>query len=459
MLAAQNEMKREPLIVGLLFFLAPFVTLVAPLATVSALILLSVATIALTLYHGQSAKELFRFDLGLVLFAVAVGYLLINSMWSLDQPRALGKVAWSAMIVVMTYGAARAICTWNERMIRRAAIAFVAGVLAGTVFILVQVATDQALTRLLYNVLPATRPDRLKGIVVEDGQVVSLSGFELNRNVAVMLLAFWPALLCLTRLADVSRRALLIGILCLSVVGAATLSEHETSQIGLIVSALVFLLARFWPTITRRSVLVAWCLAFVLVVPLSTLAFKAQLHQAEWLPFSAKARIVLWAYRADHIPESPFLGIGVSSTPKLRKSDSSPPPLEMPAGFEQRWQPGWHAHNGFLEAWFELGAVGVILLLAAGAAVIAYISRLNGAAQPFILAQFVAYFVVAAFGWGAWQSWLMALPGLAAIYAALAVSVAGRAKPCEEPAASPDKPRSPLARAKPLDLSAPFPIL
>jgi hypothetical protein len=44
--------------------------------------------------------------------------------------------------------------------------------------------------------------------------------------------------------------------------------------------------------------------------------------------------------------------------------------------------------------------------------------------QPFVLAQFAAFFVMAAFSWGMWQSWLMALTGLAALYAALAVSLA-----------------------------------
>ena len=66
----------------------------------------------------------------------------------------------------------------------------------------------------------------------------------------------------------------------------------------------------------------------------------------------------------------------------------------------------------------------MILLLAAGCAVIGYIGRLSPAIQPFMLAQFAAFFVMAAFSWGMWQSWLMALTGLAALYAALAASFA-----------------------------------
>ena len=84
------------------------------------------------------------------------------------------------------------------------------------------------------------------------------------------------------------------------------------------------------------------------------------------------------------------------------------------------WGKGPHAHNGFLQAWYELGAVGAGLLLAAGLGVLWSIARLPAAAQPYVLAQFAAYLVIAAFAWGIWQSWLMAMTGLAPIYAMMA---------------------------------------
>ena len=93
------------------------------------------------------------------------------------------------------------------------------------------------------------------------------------------------------------------------------------------------------------------------------------------------------------------------------------------------WKTGPHSHNEFLQTWYELGAVGAILLLATGCAVILSIGRLSPAIQPFMLAQFAGFFVMAAFSWGMWQSWLMALPGLAVLYAALAASFATAAQP------------------------------
>jgi hypothetical protein len=67
---AKFTLRRESAIVSLLLFLAPFITLLAPLTTVPALILLSAGCVGIAFVHGQSPRELFRFNLGLALFTV-----------------------------------------------------------------------------------------------------------------------------------------------------------------------------------------------------------------------------------------------------------------------------------------------------------------------------------------------------------------------------------------------------
>jgi len=66
-------------------------------------------------------------------------------------------------------------------------------------FILVELATQDLPLRLLYNDLPITRPDGTKRLVIHDVQIVKIAANALNRNVAVMLLMLWSALLCLSR--------------------------------------------------------------------------------------------------------------------------------------------------------------------------------------------------------------------------------------------------------------------
>ena len=99
------------------------------------------------------------------------------------------------------------------------------------------------------------------------------------------------------------------------------------------------------------------------------------------------------------------------------------------------WKAGPHSHNVFLQTWYELGAIGAFLFLLAGCGVIGLIARLPAAAQSFILAQFATFFAIAAFSWGVWQSWLMALTGLAPIYAALAGNFARAKVPLAQGAA------------------------
>jgi O-antigen ligase len=434
--------RREPAIIRLLFFLAPVITLVIPLTTVAALILLAIATVTLAVLHGRSLKELVRFDLGLALFAVAVAYLLVNATWSLEPSKAYGKAAWFALATLMTFATCRALSTWDKPAIRTAAIAFLCGVLAGAAVVLIEIVTELALTRALFNVFPSTRPDSVKSLVIRDGEVIAINTFELNRNVAVLLLALWPALLCLSGLKEARWRPAAAGALCLTVTVAVGLSNHESSKLGLLVSAITFLVAWLWPNVARRGLLAAWCLVFALVVPLSTFALKAELHKAEWLPMSAQARIILWAFTADKVADAPLLGIGLGSQRVLDKKQPHPELAPKPEGYVFGWRGGAHAHNEFLQTWYELGAIGVLLLLAAGCGVIASIGRLSAAAQPFILAHFAAFFAIAALSWGMWQSWLIAATGLAAVYAAMAA----RAAEVQAPAAEEGRDR---ARARP----------
>jgi O-antigen ligase len=172
----------------------------------------------------------------------------------------------------------------------------------------------------------------------------------------------------------------------------------------------------------RRAIWIGWCLAFLLVVPLALAAFKAQLHEAEWLQFSAKARIILWAYTAEQIPKAPILGIGLTSTRKMDLNPETRLEAIKPKGYVYAWRAGPHAHNEFLQTWYELGAIGVVLLMVAGSSVILSVRRLPVPTQAYVLAQITAFVMIAAFAWGMWQSWLMALTGLTALYAALAVN-------------------------------------
>jgi O-antigen ligase len=98
------------------------------------------------------------------------------------------------------------------------------------------------------------------------------------------------------------------------------------------------------------------------------------------------------------------------------------------------WRAGSHAHNAFLQTWYELGAFGVILFVVTGSAVILSLGAIPRGAQRFALAHVAAFFAIIAFAWGMWQGWLMALTGLSALYVTLAVNVYRVSEPKSEAA-------------------------
>ena len=77
---------------------------------------------------------------------------------------------------------------------------------------------------------------------------------------------------------------------------------------------------------------------------------------------------------------------------------------------------GQHAHNFFLQTWYELGVVGAILFAVAGVVLILRISHLPLEAQSFAAALFATVATSSAFAWSLWQTWLCCLIGLLILY-------------------------------------------
>jgi len=135
---------------------------------------------------------------------------------------------------------------------------------------------------------------------------------------------------------------------------------------------------------------------------------------AEWLPDSFRARIIIWEYTAERVFDHPWIGVGANSTRVLKELDTAET-AEWPEGFIYPRTIGWHAHDLFLQAWFELGGIGAFLIAFAGAMVALRISLLQVEAQRFAAASFATFMAIAAFGWGMWQTWFLSSAALSLI--------------------------------------------
>ncbi len=350
--------------------------------------------------------------------AVLITYLVWSAGWALDQSAALSKSAGLAVIAVLAAIAFAGIQQLDASATRRAAKIFLFGAAAGAAFVTIEFASGQAITRALFNMLPILRPEVGKDVAVDGDRVVQIARYELNRNVAMLVLLLWPSLAVLLQGRERWRIWVGAAAVALTVLLAFS-SEHESSMIAIGVSTVVMGLALWRRRLVGYAMMVAWCLAFLLVIPASLLAYqKAELHHAPWLPTTAQARIIIWGYTAEQVAKNPILGIGVRST-RVLDADLSPT-AERAEGDVFARRPGRHAHNLFLQSWFELGLIGVVLVMGFGVLILRRLVNLPNELQPFACALFAAFMVIACFAWGMWQTWLLAAYALSALYLALA---------------------------------------
>ena len=405
------------LILPALFFLSPFVTAAVPRLTWLFVALIAISVGVRAWRQGVAWRSLVPLDAVSIAAALVALYVSISALWAADPSAGFAKAALLWGLVLLTVAASTALAALDERQLRLAALGFAAGAALGAIYVLFEMLTGAAITRAAMNVVPALRPDKLKHIgMSHHGYVKRISLSELNQNVTIVMLSLWPAISVLALVANKPRRTLLLTLLFVITGLAVLLSEHQSSQIALVLSLLTFLLAWKWRTAVIRTLAGLWCLTFALVLPFDFAAYNAGWHMATWLPDSARARIILWEYTAEHVLEQPWLGIGVDSTHSLNRRGQ----FDQPQGFIFPRSSGEHAHDFFLQTWYELGVVGAILLALAGAAIALRMLRLPKDIQPFAAASFAAFFGIAAFAWSMWQTWFMCAIGLLIFYVCIA---------------------------------------
>jgi O-antigen ligase len=166
-----------------------------------------------------------------------------------------------------------------------------------------------------------------------------------------------------------------------------------------------------------------WCAATLLVVPIAKELYARGLHLNSPIPLSGKQRIVLWGYTAEQVGKRPLLGIGIASTKKLDERNVA---AEKPAGYPYPRKTGPHAHNIYLQTWYELGATGAVLLLVFGLSMIAAITTLPERFRPYAAAAFASAATMGAFTWSMWQAWFMGLFALTLMVILLGAEFARR---------------------------------
>lgn len=348
------------------------------------------------------------------------GYMAISIVLSLDRIDALGKTVLFFGLAGAVAVAAAGFGRSDGSRLKDLGRAALTGFSLAIALLFLEEISGHAVKNGLYKVLPVLKPDAKHVSPVADGVVGA--AYLTNRSIAMMTVMLGPMLLTAWHVLDGwARAAAMLGLPAI-VLATALASQHESSQLGLIAAGAVLIVGLLRWRLAFWLVVVAWVAANALVVPAVKGLYAMNLHLAPSIPFSAKARVILWNYTAEQVPRHLLLGVGLSSTRVLDDRRSRNAPTLPGHVYPQRTGP--HAHNIYLQTWYELGVVGVILFTTLGLALIAAMSRLADASRPYALATFTGTATIGAFSWGLWQPWFMAMFAVAALLVVLADAIA-----------------------------------
>lgn len=235
-----------------------------------------------------------------------------------------------------------------------------------------------------------------------------------NRPAVVLAVWIWPILLyCRLTLFKKSKVAFSVVTASLLVLVAYAIfqTKSETAQAAIVISGVCFVLASLNLTWTRRF-LGSGIILVLLTFPLLThQIYEKYGHEAEFLPFSSKHRLVIWSYTSELVQAKPFSGRGLRAAHSGElidlDTDGNAKRIQLT---EDRYVPrliAHHPHNMALQIWLEFGLFGVAFAVALIALFFRFLGTLAASIQRFALSSVAAFTVSCLVGYGLWQTWLL----------------------------------------------------
>ena len=324
-----------------------------------------------------------------VVLLLALLWAAVSATWSPWRPKhsedaAILKLAfelplyWSAVC-----GARRA-----APGLQRLALRILAWSLAGLgVLLLAEAATGGAIYRTLHEAFyEPIRPD--------------LAGKNLGETCFVMAL-LWPMA------AAAAQRVKAPGWLVLPMVAGVVVAsvpfKADAPLASVVLVVLVGLAVLRWPTGAPKTMAGVAAVLFLAMpaLMLGTAAGLAAAGITVHLPLSYSMRVGYWTHALQWIAEQPIRGWGLDSS--------------------RAFSPGiaLHPHDGPLQVWLELGALGALLAAAFWWLALSALSdKKPDVARAATAGSLAVYLLFGGVNFGIWQEWWLALGALVAVFAA-----------------------------------------
>ena len=218
-------------------------------------------------------------------FTAIAGYALLSTLWSAKPLTTVDAPLWLVFYLAISLLVMKLVRREPRRNAFHLAEGLWLGMFVGLGYLLVEVLSNQALKIFIYNTLHVPKSWLRPATIFEwqGDRLVSILPMDLTRSIVPVTLLMWSALLTLRTTAPwqaVKFWSLAFYVLAVAVI---IFSDHETSKAAIIISTIVFLLARWrseWARLLLQTGVVIACFG---VVPVSLALHRFGLHTVPWI--------------------------------------------------------------------------------------------------------------------------------------------------------------------------------
>lgn len=336
---------------------------------------------------------------------------LASSLWAPRPQHTAGKALLLVGAVLVTH----VIVSTLDQTRRRDLGAFFAGASAALaiagLLLSFEFLTGQLVQRTIYMWFPSVAEPFTRHFIWKNGVIVETGETIVNRRVFAWCLLLVPALMWLSRTGRAQADTLVLSMLALGIGLILIYSTHQSSQFLLIGAVFFFYAVRVGKEWGLRLLAASLLGTIVLIVPIALIAGKAELNHSKWLFDSARARVNIWANTGTRVVMGPWHGIGADSSQILREelNEANRKRGISQDPFSSKNELGRHAHNVYLQVWYELGLPGALLFAAVGILLICSLASMERMLQPFGAAMIGGIMLGMATSYSMWQPWIMAM--------------------------------------------------
>lgn len=367
-------------------------------------------------------------------------YAALSAFWSQSPMVAVEKAGVGALLAFVTLA-----CAFTAPPKARLDLPLLnglwVGLTVGALFLSVELATGQAIKIAVVNAL-GFREGQInpaKFMTWENGRLYKIGMAALTRSMAPLVLLLPAAIAAIMLCANPALKRYFVALLVASAVFAIGASDSQTAKLALIVGAGVALAATWSLDWTRRLLMTGWGMVCLLILPitfgLQAIEINRYTTAKELLAGASPAiRIEILAAYSSRVMERPIFGHGTNMSYVIGpQSDAE---TESATGHAATGGMRQHPHNVYMQVWFELGAVGAVLLTLVGVSILSAIAKLPSCAQPMAYVTFAVVATVLAPSYGMWQYWFMTAIALAAFAATQVATRYSATTPAQPPEAT-----------------------